>query len=402
MDKRKILVLTTIYPSSDLKMTNTTNVVHYFTREWVKMGYDVRVVFNYPIYLRCLHWIAMIFKNVLASKFNTSVTVSYTNKDKIFEIEGVKVYRLPLFKPLPHGKVSNRTLKNQVKKIHSYLEEEKFVPDVIVAHNFYPHIPMVNDLQNRFYKYAKTAIVVHKQRMEMLDYILNKEEQLDKIDIWGYRSLPLKKEFEAVIGKSKKNFMCYSGIPKSFLYKNVERSFNIPLNNYIYVGSFIKRKHVDKIVQALYEVGLPFHLDLVGDGANKLNIQRQVVKYNLSNSVSLNGYIPRASIPCFLKKAECFIMISEQETFGLVYLEAMSMGCITIASQNEGMDGIIKNGINGFLCKAGDSEDLVKTINKINRLSKEEINNISQNAKITAESLTDDKVAHHYAKSLFL
>ena len=38
-------------------------------------------------------------------------------------------------------------------------------------------------------------------------------------------------------------------------------------------------------------------------------------------------------------------MISELETFGLVYIEAMAAGCITIASRNEGFDGIIKDGV---------------------------------------------------------
>ena len=42
-------------------------------------------------------------------------------------------------------------------------------------------------------------------------------------------------------------------------------------------------------------------------------------------------------------------MISQGEAFGLVYLEAMARGCITIASRGEGFDGIIKDGINGFL-----------------------------------------------------
>ena len=41
-------------------------------------------------------------------------------------------------------------------------------------------------------------------------------------------------------------------------------------------------------------------------------------------------------------------MISKNEAFGLVYLEAMLAGCI-VASRN-GIDGIIIDGYNGFLC----------------------------------------------------
>lgn len=89
-------------------------------------------------------------------------------------------------------------------------------------------------------------------------------------------------------------------------------------------------------------------------------------------------------------------MISEEETFGLVYLEAMSMGCITIASRNEGMEGIIEDGVNGFLCKAGDEKELAVIIDRINQMSNDELHTISQNASQTAMRLTDENVAADY------
>lgn len=66
-------------------------------------------------------------------------------------------------------------------------------------------------------------------------------------------------------------------------------------------------------------------------------------------------------------------MISKAETFGLVYLEAMSMGCLTVASRHEGMEGIIEDGVNGFLCNAGDEFELAQVINKINNLSQKRL-----------------------------
>lgn len=105
-------------------------------------------------------------------------------------------------------------------------------------------------------------------------------------------------------------------------------------------------------------------------------------------------------VPDFVGKAQCFIMISKAETFGLVYLEAMSMGCLTVASRHEGMEGIIEDGVNGFLCNAGDEFELAQVINKINNLSQKEINQISQNAIITAQKLTDSKVAEYYLNAI--
>ena len=43
---KKILVITNIYPAPDLEKEDTP-VVHFFAREWIKMGYNVRVI-HYP------------------------------------------------------------------------------------------------------------------------------------------------------------------------------------------------------------------------------------------------------------------------------------------------------------------------------------------------------------------
>ena len=42
---KKILVLTNVYSAPDIPK-GYTPIVHYYTREWEKMGYDVKVI-NY-------------------------------------------------------------------------------------------------------------------------------------------------------------------------------------------------------------------------------------------------------------------------------------------------------------------------------------------------------------------
>lgn len=93
-------------------------------------------------------------------------------------------------------------------------------------------------------------------------------------------------------------------------------------------------------------------------------------------------------------------MISKAEIFGLVYLEAMAKGCIVIASRNEGIDGIIKDGVNGFLCKAGNVDELSSIISKIKSMSQDELCAISKSAVETAREMTDYKVAERYINSV--
>ena len=53
MSNKKILLLTTIYPAADLRYG--TPSVHYFTKEWVKMGYEVKVIHYQAVYPKILY-----------------------------------------------------------------------------------------------------------------------------------------------------------------------------------------------------------------------------------------------------------------------------------------------------------------------------------------------------------
>ena len=114
------------------------------------------------------------------------------------------------------------------------------------------------------------------------------------------------------------------------------------------------------------------------------------------------GRIPRDEIKAKYDNADCMIMISRGEAYGLVYLEAMARGCITIASRGEGFDGVIEDGVNGFLCEAGNTQELANIIRKINALTSEERLAISEKAIETSRRLTDKNAADLYLNNLII
>ena len=116
----------------------------------------------------------------------------------------------------------------------------------------------------------------------------------------------------------------------------------------------------------------------------------------IDNKIILKGHLKRDDVIRELDSAEVFIMISKRETFGLVYLEAMARGCIVVASKDEGMEGIIKHGYNGYLCNAGNPDALAKIIKEIKELPLDELNKISHAALLTAREMTDKKMAENY------
>ena len=95
-----------------------------------------------------------------------------------------------------------------------------------------------------------------------------------------------------------------------------------------------------------------------------------------------------------MEKSDIFCMPSINETLGLVYLEAMSKGCLTIGTKNEGIDGIIINNKNGFLINPN-TENLYECINKIFLLD------ISQKRKISEEAIETAKKCSEIEKSKY-
>ena len=230
-------------------------------------------------------------------------------------------------------------------------------------------------------------------------------EYLMSVDIFAFRSKPIKERFEKNNGSVKKWFYCYSGVPDSFLVDvDVKREYQFQ-NKFIYAGSLIRLKNVDKLIDGIVKEYTPsgdFSITVIGKGKEDLTIMNKKESLCLTDSqLRYLGYLPREKVREEMKKADVFAMISSPEAFGLVYLEAMSVGTIPIASRGEGFDGILIDGYNGFLCEPGNSDELASIIEKIRNMKPKELQTISDNAKQTARSMTDEATAKDYIDNVF-
>lgn len=394
-----ILLLSSIYPLPGPE-NQGTKVCHFFAKEWVEMGHKVVSVHYQATYPAPFYWVAKLFQKKLAAKTGAII---YTKKEKkivYFEMDGVDIIRIPLFKPIPHGRFPQKNIRKSVEYILAYNRKNGFVPDVIVGHFLNPQLEVLNLLKGE-YKNAKTGLIYHlPAEIDMAENLYNNELQTlyAGVDVFGFRNEPLKRYFEQKTQKVVKSFICYSGIPANYVTKENQHQFEGVLKNYIYVGGLIERKYPAQILDALHEVYPQggFMMHYVGGGQQKEVIKNKVAEYGMKDSVVLHGKIDRDKILSLYDQSDCMIMISKGEAYGLVYLEAMARGCITIASRDEGMDGVIKDGINGFLCAAGNAGELATILKHINSLSKEEKTTISMNAIQTAKELTDKLVAEKY------
>lgn len=397
---KNILLISTIYPLP--KGNKGTAVCHFFAREWVKCGYHVQVVHIQTVFPLIFYWLARLASNLIAAKTGAVVYTHRDHKVVHYEMDGVMISRIPVYKHLPHRGYPSKSIRKTIAEIISNNQERCFEPDVIIGHFPNPQIELLS-LLKRKYSSAKTCIVMHGDINIMQKVYGHKlSDLMADIDIWGFRSKTVQEEFEAAVGVKRPSFICYSGIPPYYITTRNTHNFSDALHHFVYVGEMIERKFPKEVLGALCQAypEKDFQLTYIGSGHLLSDIARKIDSCQLHQQVSILGRIPRDQILGEYDKADCMVMISKDEAYGLVYLEAMSRGCIVIASKREGFDGVIVDGENGFLCEAGSVDDLARLIKRINSLSSEERQRISENAILTAEQLTDEKVAEHYINSI--
>ena len=142
--------------------------------------------------------------------------------------------------------------------------------------------------------------------------------------------------------------------------------------------------------------GREYVFDIVGSGAEFKNLQQLTNELGINDHVVFHGKKSRDEAQQILKDADCFIMVSAHEAFGLVYVEAMIKGCIVVGTEGQGIDGVVIDGENGFLCKAGDVDALALLIKRIVNMPQDRLIQISKKAIETAKELSDAKVAKNY------
>ena len=396
-----ILVLTTLYQEpDDCPDAVTTPVVHNFAKEWVRQGHHVIVIHNYNIFLKALYMMPSKIINKITNRLGYRISLDLSQrKDLAYQKDGVHIYKSTILKVIPQGAYPNRQLKHQVNKIQHILEKENFIPDIILAHAENPQIYQLYYLKQKFQK-AITSIVFHGiEYLQRPGFTKWLKVYYPSIDCYGFRSQGIYFKAQKTLNFHNKYFLCPSGIAND--YVNTPPALeNKSIYRILFVGQLISRKHVDTIIHAVSAIrDNCYSLTIVGDGNDK-KLLMELAENKKLEKVIFKGKLPHSSVIDEMRKADCFIMISENEVFGLVYLEAMSQGCITIASKGEGIDGIIQDKKNGFLCKAGDVDDLIKVLQYIRNMSRTDLDSMRKKAFLTARQYNESSVAEKYLENV--
>ena len=380
-----ILIYSVYYPApAEMDIKADTLIVHYFARELQKAGHTVQVIYLSLATLR-------------GSCKKRLRDIVPSEADYVYEGVPVHLFRVLSLVPFRENpqylqaSFINHRLKALKKKL-GWKPDRVFVhfPTSFtgVTEIFADGVPVLGDFHNK-------DIWMLNKRYLTKGYGGKIAAFLRRMDHWGYRNIRVKAGLEKLGPHSMTRV--YSGIDRSLLapeaFITEKAGARGQTLHILYAGQLIPLKHVDILIAAVQTLPFDWDFTIIGDGQERGKLE------NLAAGCDRIRFLDRLSreeTVARMKDADVFIMLSRPESYGLVYLEAMANGCITVASRGEGFDGIIESGKNGFLETPESVEDAARILTAIHDMEEGRRRDMIMNGYLLARSMTEDQTAQRF------
>ena len=253
---------------------------------------------------------------------------------------------------------------------------DDFKPDVIHSHL------IESELASKFRPRKDVAYITHWHGCPQLINPTPFNKWFSKDTVWEWNTKRIMKQ---QYKNCNNHFLCISNFIENYVQKNLDASkkdtsiiFNAidtelfqPLGlekkegfRLVAIGSLNKNKNHRFLVELMAELikkgHSNIHLDIIGGGPQRENLEKLISKLGVQDNVHLVGIVDDPEK--HLNQSHVLVHCSWHEPFGLVLIEAMACGIPVLSFNTGGPLELVKNGVNGYLVQKDNKEEYLGRI----------------------------------------
>src|SRR5699024_9028966 len=264
-------------------------------------------------------------------------------------------------------------------KMAEVIDREKL--DILHVHYAMPHAVsaiLAKDIAKHDVKIMTTlhgtyitVLGLDKTFKPMINYeIKNKIKKTNKVKAI---SNDLANQTKAVLDVDRKIDVIYNFVNEADYFKKnreyLKEEYGISKDDkvLIHISNFRKVKRIEDVIKTFASINkeTKAKLILVGDGPESPTAFELVDELNITEDVIFLGR--QKNISDLISISDLLLLMSEQESFGLVILEAMACEVPSIGTNVGGIPEVINHGETGYLVELGDIASAAKyAINLLN------------------------------------
>lgn len=286
------------------------------------------------------------------------------------EIEGVKIYaiNIPIGK-VPKGIPEDIRRKFSIwglDKLYKIILKEQGRPDIMHA-----HFAGIGYTASKLKKKVNIPLVITEHYSSIMKPVidrrlfLNARQAYEKADAL----ITVSPKLKAVIrNRFNKDAICIPNVVDTRLFTYAPNN-NSSIFRFVSTGNLKPVKRMDLTIEAFtkaFKNDKDVTLTIFGEGPERNKLETIIRNNEIGEKVKLMGLQSRKNISEYLRKSDCFVLASQAETFGVVYIEALASGVPVIATKCGGPESFV-NEENGVFVPVDDLESLtnaMKTMHK--------------------------------------
>ena len=334
---------------------------------------------------------------------NHNVTIVTAEKAKNFKLDNLKFQSLNLFDPGLGTEDKEKYLQEFIEKLNKNYDLKSF--DVIHAHYWLSGL-IAKHISNEFnipFIFTAHSLGIflegyNKERVDCEKLIMTSSDFTTASS--NFEQNLISENYQLDNNKIKK---ITPGIDRSLFSPDLSLNRK---NIFLSIGRIQQQKgQLDTLefLNNFRKVENDFICYFIGGPSGNsgkeylVKLKEQVVELNLETHVKFLENLPQTKIKELLNESKLLIHTSQFETFGLVAIEANSMGVPVLSTNSGSFPEIISNGVNGYLANNlvdGNVNNYVRNLLQDNKMFEEVMLNcieksINYDWKITTRNIEE-------------